>query len=73
VKALRAKDIAVYFADVHATALEQARQHGLLERIGEDHFLPTVDLAVRAAERAADQGVAPRVSSTPAGSAAQDQ
>jgi SulP family sulfate permease len=73
VKGIHEQGIEVYFADVHAATLETARQHGSLARIGEDHVFPTVELAVRAAERAADQGAAPRVGSTPAGSAAQDQ
>jgi MFS superfamily sulfate permease-like transporter len=73
VKSIHEQGIEVYFADVHVATLEAARQHGLLARIGEDHVFPTVDLAVRAAERAADQGVAPRVGSTPAESAVQDR
>ena len=50
VKELRGKDIAVYFADVHAPVLQYGRQTGLLDFIGEDHVFPTVDLAVRSLE-----------------------
>lgn len=47
VKELHGGGIDVYLADVHAPVLEVSRQMGLLESIGEDHVLPTVDLAVR--------------------------
>jgi SulP family sulfate permease len=50
VKELRAKNIAVYFADVHAPVREFSRRTGLLELIGEDKIFPTVDAAVRFAE-----------------------
>jgi MFS superfamily sulfate permease-like transporter len=43
----------VYFADVHAPVLEQAREHGMLAAIGDGHVFPTVDLAVREIERQA--------------------
>jgi sulfate permease, SulP family len=51
IKELRAKGIAVYFADVHTPVREFSRQAGLLEFIGEDQVFPTVDLAVRFIER----------------------
>jgi sulfate permease, SulP family len=54
VKSIHERDIEVYFADVHAATLETARQHGLLAHIGEDHLFPTLDMAVRAVEGAAD-------------------
>jgi MFS superfamily sulfate permease-like transporter len=50
VKELRAKNIAVYFAEVHAPIREFSRQTGLLELVGEDKIFPTVDAAVRFAE-----------------------
>jgi SulP family sulfate permease len=37
----------VYFADVHAPVLEQAREHGLLAAVGDGHVFSTVDLAVQ--------------------------
>lgn len=42
--------IAVYVADAHAPVIEAGRRTGFLEAVGEDHFLPTLDAAVRAAE-----------------------
>jgi SulP family sulfate permease len=45
--------IQVYFADVHAPVLEQAREHGMFAAIGGGHVFPTVDLAVREIERQA--------------------
>jgi len=50
VRDLHGRGIDVYFADVHAPVREHARQAGLLADIGEDHVLPTVDLAVRHVE-----------------------
>jgi MFS superfamily sulfate permease-like transporter len=50
VKELRGKNIAVYFAEVHAPIREFSRQTGLLELVGEDKIFPTVDAAVRFAE-----------------------
>ncbi len=50
IKELRAKGIAVYFADVHTPVREFSRRAGLLEFIGEDQVFPTVDLAVRFVE-----------------------
>jgi sulfate permease, SulP family len=50
IKELRAKNIAVYFAEVHAPIREFSRRTGLLELIGEDKIFPTVDAAVRFAE-----------------------
>jgi SulP family sulfate permease len=50
VKELHAKNIAVYFAEVHAPIREFSRRTGLLELIGEDKIFPTVDAAVRFAE-----------------------
>jgi high affinity sulfate transporter 1 len=47
VKELRASDIDVYFADVHAPVLEYAGQTELLDLIGEENIFQTVDLAVR--------------------------
>ena len=47
VKQLREGGLDVYFSDVHAPVLEQSRDTGLLEAIGEDHVFPTVDAAVR--------------------------
>jgi MFS superfamily sulfate permease-like transporter len=50
---LRAKDIDVYFADVHGPVLEHLRETGLLATVGEGHVLPTLDAAVREAESSA--------------------
>jgi high affinity sulfate transporter 1 len=50
VKELRTKNIAVYFAEVHAPIREFSRRTGLLELVGEDKIFPTVDAAVRFAE-----------------------
>ena len=50
VKELRAKNIVVYFAEVHAPIREFSRRTGLLELIGEDKVFPTIDAAVRFAE-----------------------
>ena len=50
IKELRAKNIVVYFADVHAPIGEFSRRTGLLELVGEDKIFPTVDAAVRFAE-----------------------
>jgi high affinity sulfate transporter 1 len=50
VKELRAKNIAVYFAEVHAPIREFSRRTELLELIGEDKIFPTLDAAVRFAE-----------------------
>lgn len=47
VQELRAMDIALYVTDLHEPVLERARVTGLLEAIGADHVLPTVDAAVR--------------------------
>jgi MFS superfamily sulfate permease-like transporter len=50
VKELRAKNMAVYFAEVHAPVREFSRRTELLELIGEDNIFPTLDAAVRFAE-----------------------
>ena len=50
VKELRAKNIAVYFAEVHAPVREFSGRTGLLELVGEDKIFPTIDAAVRFAE-----------------------
>lgn len=42
--------IAVYVADAHAPVIEAGRRMGFFAAVGEDHFLPTLDAAVRAAE-----------------------
>lgn len=44
---LRARDVAVFLAEVHAPVLDHLRRSGLLELIGEDHVFLTVDAAVR--------------------------
>ena len=49
---LRAKNIAVYVADMHAPVREFGRRAGLLELIGEDQMFPTLDAAVRFVETA---------------------
>ena len=46
-KELRGKGIDVYIADVHVPVREYAAKLGLIELIGEDHVLPTIDSAVR--------------------------
>ncbi len=50
IKELRAKNIAVYVADVHAPVREFSRRAGLLELVGEDRAFPTLDAAVRFVE-----------------------
>lgn len=55
-KELRASGIAVYFADVHAPVLEDARKTGLLELIGEERIFPTVENAVRYIEAMTENG-----------------
>lgn len=55
-KELHASGIELYFADVHAPVLEDARKSGLVEEIGEDHIFPTVDNAVRYIEATREQG-----------------
>jgi MFS superfamily sulfate permease-like transporter len=47
---LRGSGMAIYFANVHAPVLERARETGLLEAVGDQSVLPTVDLAVRELE-----------------------
>lgn len=47
VKELQGKNIAVYFADVHAPVLKYADESGLLEIIGKENIFPTVDAAVQ--------------------------
>jgi len=47
VKELRGQGIDVYMADVHVPVREYAAKLGLIELIGEDHVLPTIDSAVR--------------------------
>jgi SulP family sulfate permease len=53
---LRASGIEVYAASVHAPVLERARVTGVLEVVGADHILPTVELAVRAVEEKSREG-----------------
>jgi MFS superfamily sulfate permease-like transporter len=50
VKELHGKGMDVYMADVHVPVLEYSRKMGLLDLIGEDHVLPTVDAAVHKIE-----------------------
>ena len=54
---LRASGIEIYVANVHAPVLERARETGVLEAA--DHVLPTVELAVRAAEEKGRGGRSP--------------
>ncbi|MCU0505259.1 MAG: SulP family inorganic anion transporter [Chloroflexi bacterium] len=54
---LRASGIEIYVANVHAPVLERARATGVLEVA--DHVLPTVELAVRAAEEKGRGGRSP--------------
>lgn len=55
-KELHASGSEVYFTDVHAPVLEDARKSGLFEEIGEDHIFPTVDNAVRYIEAMTEKG-----------------
>jgi len=55
VQELRGTGIEPYFAELHVPVLEYGRQMGLLELVGEDHVLPTVDAAVNCIEN--DQGM----------------
>jgi SulP family sulfate permease len=54
VQELHGAGIDVYLAEVHAPVLEGARRTGLLALIGEGHFFPTVDVAVRHIEAGTD-------------------
>lgn len=47
VKELQGKNIAVYFADMHAPVFKYADESGLLEIIGKENIFPTVDAAVQ--------------------------
>lgn len=51
-KELHEQGIAVYVAHLHEPVLAHGRKTGLVAAIGEDHILPTVDLAVRSVEAA---------------------
>jgi MFS superfamily sulfate permease-like transporter len=51
---LRARGIAVSFANVHAPVLARARETELLDAVGDRSIFPTVDSAVRAVERASN-------------------
>ena len=51
IKALRAKGIEWYVADVHAPVLERGRETGLLDEIGPEYVFPTLDAAVNKAEK----------------------
>ncbi len=62
VKELKGSGIDIYLADVHAPVLEHGRKTGLIEAIGEDHVVPTVELAVRNIEANRD---ATQIKSTP--------
>ena len=53
VRELQGRGMVVVMADVHAPVREFSRKAGLLEVIGEDHLLPTMELAVRQVEAAA--------------------
>ena len=53
-KELQSRGVTVGLAEVHAPVLADARRTGLLELIGEDHVFPTVEVAVRAIEAAAE-------------------
>jgi|GEM_PF-2482835 len=50
-KELRDQKVAVYVTHLHEPVLEHGRKTGLIDVIGEDHIFPTVDLAVRSAEK----------------------
>jgi sulfate permease, SulP family len=56
---LRASRIEVYVANVHAPVLERAHATGMVEVVGADHILPTVELAVRAVEEKGREGGSP--------------
>jgi high affinity sulfate transporter 1 len=47
-KGLKEQGIDVYLAEVHAPVREFAGRMGLQELVGDDHFYPTVDAAVKA-------------------------
>jgi sulfate permease, SulP family len=49
-KGLKSKGVTVYMAEVHLTALEDARRTGLLEVVGEQNTFATVEEAVSRAE-----------------------
>jgi MFS superfamily sulfate permease-like transporter len=54
VKRLHDQGIPVYFADVHKPVMEFGAKTGLLDLIGTDHVLSTVELAVRHIENSTD-------------------
>jgi SulP family sulfate permease len=56
---LRASRIEVYVANVHTPVLERAHATGMVEVVGADHILPTVELAVRAVEEKGREGGSP--------------
>jgi MFS superfamily sulfate permease-like transporter len=47
---IHGRGVEVYLTDVHAPALAFARSVGVLDVVGEDHVLPTIDLAVQRIE-----------------------
>ncbi len=47
---LKEKGMEIYVAELHGPVREFAQRTGLLEMIGEDHILPTVEAAVRSIE-----------------------
>ncbi len=53
IEELAASGTAVYFAEVHAPVLARVQELGLLDAVGQDRVLPTVDMAVRAIQAAA--------------------
>jgi MFS superfamily sulfate permease-like transporter len=56
---LRASRIEVYVANVHTPVLERAHATGMVEVVGADHILPTVELAVQAVEEKGREGGSP--------------
>ena len=54
IKTVRENGIDWYVADVHAPVIERGRETGLLDVIGPEHIFPTLEAAVKQAERSGD-------------------
>jgi sulfate permease, SulP family len=54
IKTVRENGVGWYVADVHAPVVERGRETGLLDAIGPEHIFPTLEAAVKQAERSGD-------------------
>jgi MFS superfamily sulfate permease-like transporter len=59
VQDLHSRGIDVYFVAVHAPVLDRGLRAGLIDAVGQDHVLPTVDAAVQRVEATAEQHAGP--------------